>query len=469
MENSTQNNKNKKLTLFDILLMIILLPFYLLFSKKTRKVTWILIVIVLLIISFINIKNPKKQEQKALEQQQTMVQQGIAAEQNQDYEKALEYYGKGGEEGNLKKKELLIAMAMNKNRDYESYDKVLKYLLEEHPGVFTEEEAHAAVLENMQQAFQEIQPDSEGNIDDAFLRKIIESCESIVKNDTPGKTELLSEAYNLKAEYTLKYEAESMEYGGINWSEIKESWSKCTSGAGFELNQAMEKIKTGEYAAAIELIGKQMDNKQIINDLWMDSAEDIDFISLDHILQYYAEYHMRYPESTPKERIDWKEWLKCGIHQMHDSIPLTDAMVTDLKENSGTEPKDGVIILHRIPKEETLYYATEFMNVMPVQNFPYNVKNIRYVILLDAHEVLTGAVYSQGTKQIREDVTLTLYDVTTGEEVLVLEKEGPVNYVISYTGTPPSHYSAGSANIKSLIQEALDMVNAAKTASTSSQ
>ena len=69
MENSTQNNKNKKLTLFDILLMIILLPFYLLFSKKTRKVTWILIVIVLLIISFINIKNPKKQEQKALEQQ----------------------------------------------------------------------------------------------------------------------------------------------------------------------------------------------------------------------------------------------------------------------------------------------------------------------------------------------------------------------------------------------------------------
>ena len=115
MENSTQNNKNKKLTLFDILLVIILLPFYLLFSKKTRKVTWVLIVIVLLIISFINIKNPKKQEQKALEQQHTMVQQGIAAEQNQDYEKALEYYGKGGEEGNLKKKELLIAMAMNKN------------------------------------------------------------------------------------------------------------------------------------------------------------------------------------------------------------------------------------------------------------------------------------------------------------------------------------------------------------------
>ena len=172
------------------------------------------------------------------------------------------------------------------------------------------------------------------------------ACESIVRNDTPGKTELLSEAYNLKAEYTLKYEAESMEYGGINWSEIKESWSKCTSGAGFELNQAMEKIKTGEYAAAIELIGKQMDNKQIINDLWMDSAEDIDFISLNHILQYYAEYHVRYPESTPKEKIDWKEWLECGIHQMHDSIPLTDAMVTDLKENSGTEPKDGVIILH---------------------------------------------------------------------------------------------------------------------------
>jgi hypothetical protein len=109
------------------------------------------------------------------------------------------------------------------------------------------------------------------------------------------------------------------------------------------------------------------------------------------------------------------------------------------------------------------------MNVMPVQNFPYNVKNIRYVILLDAHEVLTGAVYSQGTKQIREDVTLTLYDVTTGEEVLVLEKEGPVNYVISYTGTPPSHYSAGSANIKSLILEALDMVNAANTSSTGSQ
>ena len=146
-----------------------------------------------------------------------------------------------------------------------------------------------------------------------------------------------------------------------------------------------------------------------------------------------------------------------GFYIIKENIELSEENIADLKENCGQNPNGKVLILHKRGSVGLDYY-TELMDMLPDELYPNDLESIAYVIVIDGSFEHTGAEYYCGTKQIQEYTSVTLYDMVSGEELLLGTVQGPLSNMMTYEGTPPAYYSAGAPNVSNLLYDALQNI-----------
>lgn len=390
-------------------------------------------------------------------QPEQYVQMGDESREAGEYEKALDYYRQAGELGKEKRKDLLVARSRARNRNHDAYDKSLAYLMENGSDVFTEEEAMEnlveyldqyleACLEEVRQAKDSEEPPEFVRVRD--LREKADSAKSVIKEGTPGLQEALDKAYELEG--WLYLISDAPEYIDAYWYDVLSAWSNCTSGTGAEVTQAVETLWAGNTSAAAEELKRILETPRIVRDLWRYQGENMQFETINRALEYEGVYRTMYPQgeqTTLVERFENISDLRRGSNSESSNIRLNESMIADLKANCGKNAEDKVLILHVTGSGVYVDLDIGLMSLLPDQYYPTSIESVRYAIVLAGDSVETGRTYDKGTKQVREDVTLRLYDVTTGKELNSIVAEGPESMFITYSGEPPKYYSAGKAYI----------------------
>ena len=271
--------------------------------------------------------------------------------------------------------------------------------------------------------------------------------------------EVLNKGYNLMAEIIIRREAP--DYDGYFWVDVIEYWEKCTSGTGFDAMQAINQIRTGEAREGIQKFTELVKKPELTASLWRYLSEGTTFTTLNEKLTSDSISRMIVPAENPltlTESLNTLESGECGTSQMKDSINLDEAMIAELREFCGKAPEGKLLILHSRYGGSYLDLATGFMETLPDSYYPTSLESVSYVIVLDSDSEQTGLTYNGGTKQVREDTTVRLYDVVTGEELYTATENGPTSMVMSYTGTQPMYYSAGAPYISPLVEEAYEII-----------
>ena len=384
------------------------------------------------------------------------------------YEEAYKYYRQAGELGIEPLKELLISQAMEKNKDYAHFNNALNYLLKYGADVFTEDEANATLagcltdaIAAIEEEFRAIQSNDRYDYSSVKnnLWHALNSAENDLKQGIPEVDEALNEGYNLMAEIIIRSEAP--DYDGYFWSDVIEYWEKCTSGTGYEAMQAINQIKSGESLEGIQRFTELMEKQELAASLWRYLSEGMTFTTLNEKLTSDSISRIITHEENElslTESLDNLESGECGTSEMKDSINLDEAMIAELREFCGKAPEGKLLILHSRYGGSYLDLATRFMEYLPDSYYPTSLESISYVIVLDSESEETGLTYTSGTKQVREDTIVRLYDVLTGEELYTATENGPTSMIMSYTGKQPMYYSAGAPYIRPLLEEAYDII-----------
>lgn len=385
-----------------------------------------------------------------------------------NYEKAYEHYRKAGEMGVEPLKEALLNQAMEKNKEYAHFNNALNYLLKYGADVFTEDEANAALAERLAEGIAAIEEEFHAiQSNDRYdytpveneLWHALNSGENDLKQGVPEVDEVLNKGYNLMAEIIIRREAP--DYDGYFWADVIEYWEKCTSGTGLDAMQAINQIRTGEARDGIQKFTELVEKPELTASLWRYLSEDTTFTTLNEKLTSDSISRMIVPAENPltlTESLDTLESGECGTSEMKDSINLDEAMIAELREFCGKAPEGKLLILHSRYGGSYLDLATGFMEALPDSYYPTSLESVSYVIVLDSVSEQTGLTYNGGTKQVREDTTVRLYDVLTGEELYTATENGPTSMVMSYTGTQPMYYSAGAPYISPLVEEAYEII-----------
>lgn len=425
-----------------------------------RKTPLLLIAIILLIVL-------KTCSGELFMSSEKLIAKGDEALANNDLDKALSYYNQAGPEGDEKEKEVLerkVNSILNKtsnvlsNQENKNVKEALKFLEEEAKYTFEEEERHLFLLECVQQRIERILTEADsGAIHDA--ENLLEAVESVLPAETPGLKSYLNEIYfslgykRLENEVSDPYEYSSV-IGDALWY-----WSRCTDGPGYECTQAINQtIPQQNYEEGFAVLTEHITDTDVLVLICNELRENISYTTVSELFAFEAAYYSMFPreEADPSliESFTGLNNLRLGNDHQTESVILS---ATELQAACGLNPDGRILFLHKPDEyDDSIGLYLPLMDLLPNTYYPDSLESVEYVVFMSCDSVMTGATFENGTEEMREDTTVTLYDTKTGEILYQATKEGPTSFIMTYYGdTPPSVYSAGAPYIESLVLEAI--------------
>jgi len=396
-----------------------------------------------------------------------LIAKGDEALANNDLDKALSYYNQAGPEGDEKEKNVLkqkINTILNKNsyvlsnQENTNVKEALKFLEEEAKYTFEEEERYIFLLECIQERIEGILTDADSDaIYDAG--NLLEAVESVFPAETPGLKEYLNSTY-----FTLGYSRLLNEVSDPSgYSSVTRDalwyWTRCTEGPGYECSEAINQtIPQQNYEEGFTVLKEYITDNEVLILICNDLRENISYTTVSELFAFEATYYSMFPreEADPSliGAFSGLNDLRLGNNHQTESIILS---VAELQAACGLNPGGRVLFLHK-PHEydDNIGLYLPLMDLLPNAYYPDSLESVEYVVFMSCESVMTGATFENGTEEMREDTTVTLYDTKTGEILYQATKEGPTSFIMTYYGdTPPSVYSAGAPYIGSLVLEAI--------------
>jgi len=251
-----------------------------------------------------------------------------------------------------------------------------------------------------------------------------------------------------------------MFYSAVNWDEVTKWWSKCTEGTGLEIANGIKLVQDNQYTEGYAKIKENTENTNLLRALIGELSEDIRHESAMEYFEYQKAYAEIFIDNSKTYTMSQSyESMTLGFkirsfYEEEEEMQLSQTEYAELKDTCGTAPEGKILVLHAVD-DETPAIHTGFMNYLPGRFLPTNFASVEYVIVMTWDSELTGATFQNGTKELRENATITLYNATTGEILFEEVSMGPTSYMMTYNGDPPAYYSAGAPTVCSYFKDAI--------------
>ena len=413
-----------------------------------------------------------------------LIAKGDAAFNTNNLDEALDYYKQAGDAGDAKEKEVLMIMVRNilKETSYSSVsnqktvklEKADKRLQEKAKNTFKTEAERYAFLSECVAAYIEgicTEPTSQSLFE---AQGWVSALKSKAPKDTPDLEAFLAEQEAFLNEkyfevgYQLLVDAQQKSYDKLN-DEVYNAmfyWQNCTAGPGYECTMAMRSfIDEMNYEDSIPVLSKYIPDAEILKATCDALKADVKFRTVDDVFAFSRLY--RAGISAEDSGLSLTEAFSVINHNSADykfgnSPKYGGVAVTseELQASCGKNPAGGILFLHKPGKHDpAMELSMTLMDLLPASYYPDSLETVEYVVLLSCETVTTGNTFGSGTKELREDTTLTVYDVKTGKVLYEETKLGPTTMMMSYSGsTPPSVYSHGAPHMGDLIKEAVAVI-----------
>lgn len=403
-------------------------------------------------------------------------------------DEALNFYKQAGTEGDAKEKEVLmiqvrknLAKESSYSFTYEEGDnlkKALEYLEENAKYSFeTEEDRYAFLLDCLDQYLDDLRSEDA----DRYLARAhrwMYAAEYSAPKDSPALETFHQnqEAALNDANFAAGYQKMISNFA-VHGYDIRSAladaqwyWDECTSGPGYECNNAIEKILTGtDYQAGLDVLAENITDAEVMAAIYRGLKAEISFENLDELFAFDALCREMAPEQESGKSLTesyseigttpGKEF-NLGNGHMDESVSVS---LEELQAACGTKPDGRILFIHR-PNgyEDFADLYLPLMNLLPSEYYPDSLESVEYVFWISCETIETGNTFGTTTKELREDTTVTVYDAKTGEILYQATEQGPTTMVMSYYGeTPPSVYSHGAPYVGGMIKEALAVIEIA--------
>ena len=409
-----------------------------------------------------------------------MIARGDQYVEAKDYESAITYYEKAGEEGLEKLKEVYLTMA--KNRLWaDDFGKAMEFLTTQAANYVTQEEAAQLLLSHLKQTMEEekefrlpiieeaeqklwderkgitdldyserreIREEWDDNINwyQEKLVSLMEDAAAVIPEGTPGLQEVLDEGYNIAGDLMLRKESTfNTEY--ISWINIVPYWEECSQGKGYEITQALNLLKEKKYQQGLEALEGKFENPGVLDSLLKEFLGDFKANNFTDYFSYCLA--TRTANSNPNALVSLEETQYVGGKSRQDTdYVLTEDLLQELYDGCGKNPEGKILILNEHSLDGTVSVYTLGMDQLPDSCYPENLESVEYVIYISHKTVETGGMFGSTTKELRRDGIITIYDVKTGEAIWTQTKEGPTDFMMTYYGDkPPATYCAGDPTV----------------------
>ena len=388
---------------------------------------------------------------------------------------AITAYKEAGEEGQEKIRQLYLSEARELVEDGK-FAKAVTYLKERPGGVFSDAEACQETVRLAREHNEEILAEakrviteengSAANIwlTESYMAKFEDWAQTMVPEETPGYEELRSE---LKISRGYVYIVSGNFYPELE--TLDDLWKDAGKGSMEEkILSAIEKI-TDARLSGIDELREISRNESFIHNVTAKHLPDMyhfDTTDMDEYLRYYAvsrevHYQTIKPAASLTDSYRNREAIRIGIDYHGPSMELTEKNLSDLKTLCGTQSDGKILILHSRQKfkdsDGTLFICTELMDYLPAEYIPQSLAEAEYVILLESTYASRG-VYQNGCVRILETTKITLYNTVTGKSLYTAKEQGELSDTMYYTGSVPSHYSAGSPRMDEHLLEITSLI-----------
>ena len=394
-----------------------------------------------------------------------LIAKGDEALANNDLTEALNYYKQAGPEGDEKEKEVLgrkvmvILSKRNMMTGSNGYvyilEDALEFLEDEAEYTFSEEERYAFLLEcakqKMEGFYEERSHSDAGKFLSALSKKI--------PADTPGLEEFVNEAYFKLGYDSLVYDVTEAEYSTSVLHDALWQWQNCTAGPGYECYNALEKlIPQKKYQEGFSVLAQYIPEVEILDAICSELKGNLTFNTASELFAFDAAYYEMSPRTDSALSLTESYFNMEDVRLGNDyGFDTTILSLSELEGSCGKSPDGRILFLHK-PNDydDTVGLYLPLMNLLPNDYYPNSLESVEYVVWVECDSVMTGATFTGGTEEMREDVTIRVYDTKTGEVLHEAFHEGPTHFTFSYYGDePPAVYSAGAPTINSDILEAV--------------
>lgn len=395
-----------------------------------------------------------------------LIAKGDEALANNNLTEALSYYKQAGPEADEKEREVLrrkimvILNSTNVMSGSNGYvyilEDALEFLEDEAEYTFSEEERYAFLLEcamgRMEGFIEERSYSDAGKFLSALSKKI--------PADTPGLEDFVNESYFKLGYNSLVYEVFEAQYTTSVIHTALWDWQNCTAGPGYECYNAIEKlIPQKKYQEGFAVLAQYIPEVEILNAICNELKGNLTFQTVSDLFAFEAAYYEMFPRadsplSLTESFYNMEEDVKLGNAYGFDTTILN---LSELQESCGKSPEGRILFLHKpYSYEDTVGLYLPLMNLLPNQYYPTSLESVEYVVWVECDSVMTGATFTGGTEEMREDITIRVYDTKTGGVIYEGFHEGPTDYMMTYYGDePPEVYSAGAPTINTEIREAV--------------
>ena len=412
-----------------------------------------------------------------------LIAKGDIAMENKEYDQAIEYYQRAGAAGNEKERKAHLAKTGRM-----TYEDTITYLQENASDLFTEEEIYAIILnqrvEEWENFISEIEVTQEeyytkienetdydkinehyDNLRSYYIdkfRKLKDNLEifpTLIPANTDGLEELLNEEYYYAGKLSLWCNEENY-YTEAYWRNTLDLWSNCTAGPGYEITQAIEQITSKNNMEGFATISFYIEDLWMLNSLTKHLREQIAFENVQESLDYEIACRTLFPQESFDFALSeaYYNAVKIGTAVSNIELELNPQQLDEIKNTCGTEPSGKILFLHQVDGK---IYFHDLTFTVPNAHMPANLESVEYVVLMSAEDIETGNTFEKGTKEIREDITLTLYHAPTGNILYQEIIDGPTDFIISYYGDPPEYWRAGAPNISDELMSLLAIIEQA--------
>lgn len=377
-------------------------------------------------------------------------------------EQALEYYYLAQEEGKEKAKEVHLEIA-NQHLEEQNYDSAIRYLKNETNEYLTEKEISNVLSETLWAHLNT----KELSIDD--LEKMLNAINMVMPKGNKDRTELKDEIY---------YRIANIEYEAGNYEKMIAALKNCQENEGSEIYKNYQELESGKYSVGAQKLIDYHNDKKIALEIFKLITKNPIQNNVTKYLDYNLALNMlKEKNDNPEEEkkitnsietyseitIGAKKTIKTNNGKERSiGLKFEGSEIDRLKEKAGKDPQKKILIIYQSINvrgtKEGIYLVKDLMERLPEKYKPDTMESVEYIIYIEATEKLTGAEYGCGTKQTREDVTVTLYYAPWGNKTWSKYIAGPTSYVLTYFDTPPTYHSEGGPDIKNELQTALTKI-----------
>ena len=396
---------------------------------------------------------------------------GDAAMSSGDLTEALDYYKSAGPAGDEKEKQVLERIVLNlmnkkttigSNTNFHVYnlEDVLEYLEEHAKYTFSDEAERNAFLLRCATIYVE-ESLQEAPIDDTNIKRFLYAVTNKIPAETPGMEDFLNNSYYTLGYQLLMDDVDSNPSHFTGWFDALYYWQNCTAGPGYECYQAEDvTIPGGNYAEGLSVLAKYITSTKAMAMVCSEMKSRIEFDSLSEMFAYEAAYNAINPRedtgATLTKSFDSAYDIMLGDVHPNDSVTVK---IAEVEAACGQSPDGRILFLHKPNAYDgTVSVYLPLMDRLPNAYYPESLESVEFVILTVCDTVKTGGIFGNVTEELREDTTLRLYDVKTGEILYEATTEGPTSYMMTYVGEPPAVYSAGAPNMAPEVRAAVAVI-----------